>query len=101
MIDTNLIKFNLIDDTSDVNINLAENEVNFKVDLSDGVDKTYLHIQSIPSAEWIINHNLNKYPAVSVIDSANNEVIGEIQYIDNNNIKIKFAGSFSGKAALN
>ena len=64
-------------------------------------DKNYLHIQSVASNEWIINHNLNKYPSVSVIDSAENEVIGEVEYIDTNNLKLKFAGSFSGKATLN
>lgn len=64
-------------------------------------DKTYLHIQGVAADEWIINHNLNKYPSVSVIDSAKNEVIGEVEYIDTNNLKLKFVGSFSGKATLN
>ena len=49
----------------------------------------------------ISNHKLNKYPSVTVIDSANNEVEGEISYIDLNNITIKFNSSFSGKAILN
>ena len=64
-------------------------------------DKTYLHIQDVASNEWNINHNLNKYPSVTVIDSANNEVVGDVEYIDNNNLIIKFEGSFSGKATLN
>ena len=70
-------------------------------DLGIEADKTYLHIQSVASNEWLINHGLNKYPAVSIIDSAENEVIGEVEYIDANNVKLKFAGSFSGKATLN
>ena len=64
-------------------------------------DKNYLHVQDIASAEWNINHNLGKYPSVTVIDSAGSEVIGEIEYIDTNNVKIKFASGFSGKATLN
>lgn len=64
-------------------------------------DKNYLHQQDVPSNEWIINHNLNKYPAISVIDSGNNEVVGEVEYIDLNNLKINFIGSFTGKATLN
>ena len=64
-------------------------------------DKNYLFIQNQVSDEWIINHNLNKYPSVTVIDSADNEVIGEVEYLDKNNLKIKFANGFSGKATLN
>lgn len=64
-------------------------------------DKNYLHVQSVASDEWVINHNLNKYPSVSVLDSANNEVIGDVEHIDKNNLKIKFASGFTGKATLN
>ena len=64
-------------------------------------DKNYLFIQNQVSDEWIISHNLNKYPSVTVIDSADNEVIGEVEYLDKNNLKIKFANGFSGKATLN
>lgn len=64
-------------------------------------DKNYLHIQSVASDEWLINHNLNKYPSVTVIDSAENIVVGEVEYLDLNNLKIKFTGGFSGKATLN
>lgn len=66
-----------------------------------GEDLNYLHTQSVASDEWTINHNLGKYPSVTVIDSAGDEVVGEIEYIDTNNLKIKFAGGFSGKATLN
>lgn len=64
-------------------------------------DKTYYFIQNIPSNEWVITHNLNKYPAVTVLDSAASEVIGEVDYVDINTLKIKFKGEFSGSATLN
>lgn len=64
-------------------------------------DKNYLFIQNQVSDEWIINHNLNKFPSVTIIDSAENVVVGEVEYIDLNNLKIKFANGFSGKATLN
>jgi hypothetical protein len=64
-------------------------------------DKHFMHIQGLASTEWDITHNLNKFPSVSVIDSDNKLVIGEIQYQDPNNLKITFSGSFSGKAYLN
>lgn len=62
---------------------------------------TYIHIQSVPLEEWIITHNLNKFPNVTVVDSGGSVVIGDIQYIDSNQIKITFMGSFGGKAFLN
>ena len=46
-------------------------------------------------------HNLNKFPAVSVIDSAGNEVIGDIIYDDENQVTLKFEGGFKGTATLN
>jgi len=64
-------------------------------------DKNFLFIQNIPSNIWTINHNLNKYPSVTVIDSAGTEVEGTVEHVDINNILITFNGSFSGKAFIN
>jgi len=64
-------------------------------------DKTYLYQQTVASDTWIIVHNLNKYPSVSVIDSAGNEVIGEVSYDDKNQVTLKFEGGFKGVATLN
>ena len=90
---------NIIDETPDEDINVEEENITINEIIT--YDKNYLHIQSVASDEWIINHNLDKYPSVSVIDSAGSEVMGEIEYIDVNNLKIKFASGFSGKATLN
>lgn len=70
-------------------------------DLGLVADKTYLHHQTIASDTWVIVHNLNKYPSVAVIDSAGNEVIGEISYDDKNQVTLKFEGGFKGVATLN
>jgi len=64
-------------------------------------DLTYTHDQGAPSSMWIISHNLNKYPSVSVVDTASNIVVGAIHYSDLNNITIKFNSAFSGKAHFN
>jgi len=63
----------------------------------------YAHIHNQPSAsaQWAITHNLGKYPSVSVVDSANTEVIGEVEYLNDTQLIIKFSASFSGKAFLN
>ena len=64
-------------------------------------DKTFVYTQAVSSGVWEIKHNLDKYPAVTVVDSGNSVVIGEIVYIDKNNIRITFTSAFSGKAYFN
>ena len=68
---------------------------------SDGADKNYVHNQGAASATWNIAHNLNKYPAAVVVDSAGSVVVGQIEYVDLNNITITFNAAFSGDAYIN
>lgn len=70
-------------------------------DLKIDGDKTYVHYQNVQSGTWEIQHNLNKYPSVTVVDSANNVVIGDIYYVDINNAIVTFTAPFSGKAFCN
>lgn len=62
---------------------------------------SFVFEQGLASDIWNITHNLNRYPSVTIVDSANTEVEGDVQYTDKNNIIIKFSGPFSGKAFLN
>lgn len=62
---------------------------------------TYIHEQATAASTWIINHNLNKYPAVSVVDSAENEIIASVKYQDANTCIIEMSSPFKGKAYLN
>ena len=64
-------------------------------------DANYLHTQTTASDVWVIVHNLNKFPSVTVIDSAGNEVVGEVIYNDANQVTLKFEGGFKGTATLN
>ncbi|SUN53075.1 phage protein [Streptococcus dysgalactiae] len=41
----------------------------------------YLFEQVSPQTEWTITHNLIKYPSVTIVDSAANEVFGSVEYI--------------------
>jgi hypothetical protein len=61
----------------------------------------YTHEQTTASAEWNITHNLNKHPSCTIVDSAETEVQGELEYINNNSLKLTFIGAFAGKAYLN
>lgn len=64
-------------------------------------DKNFVYVQATSSNIWEITHNLNKYPAVTVVDSGGSVVVGEIVYIDENNVRITFVSAFSGKAYFN
>lgn len=61
----------------------------------------HIHTQSTPALTWNITHNLGKFPAVSVVDSADQEVIGEVEYINDSSLNVKFSAAFSGKAYIN
>jgi len=62
---------------------------------------TFIHRQLTSSAIWNIQHNLNDYPSVTVIDSAGSVVIGEVTYNSVNDLTITFSAPFSGTAYLN
>lgn len=64
-------------------------------------NSNYTHMQGTPESLWVISHNLNKRPSVSVVASFGAAVVGEVNYIDDNTVTITFADPFSGKAYLN
>jgi hypothetical protein len=66
-----------------------------------GGTPTFIFNQAVAATTWNVNHNLAKFPSVTVIDTANTVVNGEYEYIDNNNITLKFSAAFAGKAYLN
>ena len=69
----------------------------------DGVetDKNFVFTQGTASTTWNIQHDLNKYPSVSVVNNNNVLMYGETTYVDTNNLIINFSAGFSGKAYLN
>jgi len=64
-------------------------------------DKTFEFTQGVPATTWNIQHNLGKFPSVSVINNNNIIINGEVTYIDNNNVQLNFSAGFTGKAYLN
>ena len=62
---------------------------------------TFIFTQGVAATTWNIQHNLGKFPSVSVINNNNVVINGEVIYIDNNNIQLNFSAGFSGKAYLN
>ncbi len=77
----------------------------FNFTLASASDKTFVFEQGVPASTWTIQHNLGKFPSVSVVDTinvANGQIYyGDVKYIDSNNLTVTFASAFSGKAYLN
>lgn len=107
-------------DDTDIEVNIADSEqvdVNIatdgppgaKGDKGDDGDKgdkgddgatggNYEHAQGVAAAIWTVNHNLGYNPNITTVDSANREVIGDVEYLTVNTIQVTFSGAFSGKA---
>ena len=62
---------------------------------------SYVHNQGEASDTWIVHHNLDKYPSVTVVDSSGSQVIASVEYNDSNSLTIRMSASFKGKAFLN
>jgi hypothetical protein len=58
----------------------------------------FVHTQMTPTNPWVVNHGLDGYPNVTVVDSTEREVVGDIRYLDTNQIEITFSAAFTGKA---
>lgn len=64
-------------------------------------DKNYYHTQGVPAEEWIIEHNLGKYPSVTVISSAGEEIYCDKRFPSMNKVVLNFGTAISGAAFLN
>ena len=62
---------------------------------------TFVFNQNTVATVWNIQHNLGKFPSITVIDTGDTVVAGEYTYIDNNNVQLNFSAAFAGKAYLN
>jgi len=65
------------------------------------LSSTYTHTQLTASSTWVIQHNLNKRPSVTIVDDGDNLVFADVQYSNENLLTITFTGATSGKAYLN
>lgn len=64
-------------------------------------DLNYIHRQDVAADTWTITHNLGKCPSVTIVTSAGEQVIADVQYLNLNVVELKFSGAFAGVAYLN
>lgn len=65
-----------------------------------GSGAAYTHVQGSAAVEWIINHNLGKYPIVSVLSPGLREMVADVQHVSVNQTRIRFSSAISGLAIL-
>jgi len=72
-----------------------------QIDEIEGFDSHFEFTQGVPATTWDITHNLDKFPSISVVDTADTTVIGSYEYITKNRVILNFSDAFAGKAFLN
>ena len=75
--------------------------IDVELTLDSGADKHFVYEQGIASDTWVIEHNLNKYPSVSLVDSAGTQFDADVEYNDENTCTVRMNGATTGKAFLN
>lgn len=63
-------------------------------------DWMHVHTQETPAATWTISHGLAGYPNVTIVDSADRVVEGDVTYVSDDVVSIEFSAPFGGKAFL-
>jgi len=67
-----------------------------------GTDGDKNYTETFPPTDNIfVTHNLGKYPAVTVINSAGDEVVGEVNYLSTNTLIVSFSAAFGGRVTCN
>lgn len=64
-------------------------------------DKHYVHPQLSPATVWTIDHNLNKHPTVTIVDSAGSVYEAQIEYPSLNQAIARMSAAFAGTAYCN
>lgn len=72
----------------------------------DGVsDAHFVHDQGVAAREWIVVHNLGKYPAVACYEDLGSDGLSEIEGVADqvsvNEVRIRFNSAVSGRAVCN
>jgi hypothetical protein len=88
-----------VTDEGSVNIPVGQKYLVDNVPLES--DKSFRYRQINAYTVWNINHNLNKYPSITIKDEDGNEYEAEVKHENENNTTITFSKPFSGYADLN
>ena len=84
------------------NLNIIPSVSQFvtKEELKEATD-TFIFEQGIASDTWVIEHNLDKYPSVTIVDTAETIFTAQIEYNNKNKCTVYINGATKGRAYLN
>lgn len=63
-------------------------------------NSSFLFTQSTPATVWTITHNMGKTPSVFTEDSTGTDIVGIVEIVDSNTLRIFFNQPVAGKAYL-
>lgn len=64
-------------------------------------DSTYYYVQSTPSSEWTVVHNMQKFPTPLVLNELGEVIITNVSYPSLDTILIEFGRPTAGSVTLN
>jgi hypothetical protein len=98
MVDGELVLSLIVDDQTGI-LHCGETPLVGKY--SGSGDAYFPFTQTVASSEWFIQHNLGKFPSVTVKDSSGHQVFGDVNHLDANSLVVSFSAPFAGDAYLN
>lgn len=75
-----------------------------RLDAASARSAGFRYEQEAPSRTWTIRHGLGKYPSVSCFTLSSgspHRIIGDVEYVDEDTVKVLFSATISGVAYLN
>jgi len=65
-----------------------------------GNTRRYVHTQGSPNTSWSITHALGGKPSVTIVDTSDTHVVGDVTYNSTTSITVAFTAAFAGYAYL-
>jgi hypothetical protein len=65
-----------------------------------GNTRRFIHTQASPATSWSITHALGGKPSVTIVDTSDTHVVGDVTYNSESSITVAFTAAFSGYAYL-
>lgn len=61
----------------------------------------YVFTQDVAATTWTITHDLGRFPSLTLVDTAGDEMETDFRYLDANNVVVTFRAATAGTAYLN
>jgi hypothetical protein len=69
-------------------------------DGANGAGAGFIHTQTTPASQWIVNHNLGRRVSATVTNLGGVSLICDIQVVDNNQVIVNHASDIAGYVVI-